>query len=445
MILDPHRSSELFPGPDPLHLTITWLPTVPLQLQVAHRMVVRLTSRPLEIFAAVSKPKYSFLRPTWRSKHSPSDGRNQLLRAITNGWHSIVGGYIVLRQSSPTNSASHALLDVSHSQSLRLGKIHQTDSFPGPSADEKNWNDRGPTGRRSDCSPTNMSQPVVEISPSNVVKRVLMTRRGMAAEFIQSTSNDRIEYRFCSRRHLFVAFEQCVRRDGETFVAGSPRSTRRDLTGKLTFIPAGHEYHEWHDPRVPTSLMYFYFDPIELEAQSALKISCLSLSPRLFFEDSTLFDTVFKLKKLVESQIAENRLYFEALAIVLVHELVRLDQNAVNVEPQVRGGLAAWQQRVVTTYIDEHLTDRISLATLAQLVRLSPYHFCRAFKKSFGVPPHKYHTIRRIERAKILLEKRPLSVTDIGLALGFSDTSSFTAAFRKTTGLTPSDYHRSLS
>ena len=114
-------------------------------------------------------------------------------------------------------------------------------------------------------------------------------------------------------------------------------------------------------------------------------------------------------------------------------------------EHNVRGGLAAWQQRIAATYIDEHLGEHISLATLAQLARLSPYHFCRAFKQSFGVPPHRYHTSLRIERAKVLLEKHPISVTEIGITLGFSDTSSFTVAFRKATGLTPTGYHRSVA
>ncbi len=62
---------------------------------------------------------------------------------------------------------------------------------------------------------------------------------------------------------------------------------------------------------------------------------------------------------------------------------------------------------------------------------LSPFHFCRAFKKSFGVPPHRYHTGRRIERAKAMLAKQALSVTEIGLAVGFSETSSLSAASRK--------------
>jgi len=74
------------------------------------------------------------------------------------------------------------------------------------------------------------------------------------------------------------------------------------------------------------------------------------------------------------------------------------------------------------------------LATLAAQARLSPHYFCRAFKQSFGVPPHRYHTSRRIEEAKTLLAKPSSSVTEIGLTMGFQETSSFTVAFHRTTG-----------
>ena len=129
---------------------------------------------------------------------------------------------------------------------------------------------------------------------------------------------------------------------------------------------------------------------------------------------------------------------------MLAHELLRLQQGSAPAKQLVRGGLAAWQQRMVTTYIEEHLAEPILLATLAGLAGLSTYHFCRAFKQSFGLPPHRYHTSRRIEHAKTLLAKPALSVTNIGMRVGFSETSSFTAAFRKATGLTPSAHHRSL-
>ena len=77
-----------------------------------------------------------------------------------------------------------------------------------------------------------------------------------------------------------------------------------------------------------------------------------------------------------------------------------------------------------------------------QFVGLSTFHFARAFKRTFGQPPHRYYVSRRIEGAKALLAARGHSVTDVALALGFSETSAFASAFRKATGLTPSEYRR---
>jgi AraC family transcriptional regulator len=215
-----------------------------------------------------------------------------------------------------------------------------------------------------------------------------------------------------------------------------------DLRKKLTFVPAGHEYHECHDLQTLSRVTFFYLDPAKMPVLS--ETGAVDLAPRLYFENAAIWDTALKLTKLIESAGASNRPYLEALGTVLAYELARLDSGTARIQTPVRGGLAAWQQRVVTEYIEEHVDEQISLATLAQLVRLSTYHFCRAFKQSFGIPPHRYHTSRRIERAKILLAKPAPSVTDIGLTVGFSQTSSFTAAFRRATGLTPTGYSRSL-
>jgi AraC family transcriptional regulator len=144
---------------------------------------------------------------------------------------------------------------------------------------------------------------------------------------------------------------------------------------------------------------------------------------------------------LIESG-SEDQHYCEALGVVLAHDLVHRNAGVRRTEPPARGGLAAWQERSVSAYIEEHITEQIPLSTLAQLVRLSPYHFCRAFKQSFGIPPHRYHNARRIEYARTLLAQPSSSVTEI--ALSFSETSSFTASFRKATGSTPTAYRRSL-
>lgn len=119
--------------------------------------------------------------------------------------------------------------------------------------------------------------------------------------------------------------------------------------------------------------------------------------------------------------------------------------RALRNEAQAKGGLAPWQQRAATAYIEEHLAEPIALCTLARLARLSPYYFCRAFKRSLGMPPHRYHSNRRIEHAKRLLAQPAPSVTEIGRIVGYGETSSFTTAFHKATGITPTAYRRSLT
>jgi AraC family transcriptional regulator len=81
---------------------------------------------------------------------------------------------------------------------------------------------------------------------------------------------------------------------------------------------------------------------------------------------------------------------------------------------------------------------------LAQLVGLSASYFCRAFSQSFGMPPQRFQSSRRIQRARILLTNRFASVTDVALAVGYEDASVFCRAFRRVTGLTPSAYRRNL-
>jgi AraC family transcriptional regulator len=300
-----------------------------------------------------------------------------------------------------------------------------------------------PTCLSEDAVTPDVIHPAVEISPPEAVTRHTVTGHGIVAESVQATSPSKIRYYFRAPMHLLVMHEKGERRDGETFVEGLPRSTLRNLERKLTFVPAGHEYHEWHDPRRHHRLMHFYFCPARFHSEQG--INDISVAPRLLFEDATLWHTALKLKMLVESPASGDQLYFEALGSLLVHELMRLNRGAPSVERRVQGGLAPWQQRIVLAYIEEHFNEPIPLTTLAQLARLSsPHYFCRLFKQSLGMPPHRYQTDRRMEQAKLLLARHAVSVTDIGLTVGFGGSNAFATAFRKATGFTPTDYRRSL-
>ncbi len=344
----------------------------------------------------------------------------------------------MLTNSPRTNGGSHFPLHRSGPRSSRGATVLSLDRGTVP----KPRHDRAGDECRSLCDrPTASMDCAVTIAPSDAVMRRAQSWGGMAAEFVQVTRHERMEFSFRAPCHLLAVYEQGERGDGETLIEGLPRSTIRNLKGKLTFVPAGHEYYERYEPRVLTRVVYFYLQTEKIPTLVGGACTDAALTPRLFFEDATLWDTALKVKRLLGTN---NQPYVDALGAVLAHELVRLNAGCQRIEAVARGGLAAWQQRIVISYIEEHLAEQIPLATLAQLVRLSPFYFCRAFKQSLGVPPHRYHNDRRIEHAKALLATPAPSVTDIALELGFSETSSFTAAFRRATGITPTSYHRSL-
>jgi len=285
----------------------------------------------------------------------------------------------------------------------------------------------------------------VDISPPAIVRRHSACWGLVQAEQLEVIRHESFDYEFKGSRHLLIASERAERHDGETLVDGLPRSNRREWNRRMTFIPAGHRFYGWQRPRALLRCTFIHIDPLSSLLSSELRFAEVEFRPRLFFFDPDIWATAVKLKGQLQHDCRSQRAYVEALAISLAHELTRTNEGGSPPIADDRGGLPGWQQKKVTLYMQEHLADEISLVSLAQLVQLSPFHFSRAFKRSFGMPPHRYLTNQRIERAKVLLAERKLSVTEIGLDVGFSETSSFTAAFRRVTGEAPTEYRRSLA
>src|SRR5215203_1794464 len=80
----------------------------------------------------------------------------------------------------------------------------------------------------------------------------------------------------------------------------------------------------------------------------------------------------------------------------------------------------------------------VSLPDVSAQANLSPYHFLRVHKLTFGETPHEFLTRLRIERAKTLLARGSHNVTEVG----FSSLGSFSALFNHRVGLSPSEYRR---
>jgi AraC family transcriptional regulator len=288
------------------------------------------------------------------------------------------------------------------------------------------------------------ADPLLRVSPAGAVSRRTASWPGMTVEIIEGRRRGRVDYHFCAPVHLLAVYERGARHDGGTVIEGLPKSDLQDCSRKLVFVPAGRRYHDWHEPRTLSRVVFIYIDPTHLAISLQSGFSSPLLAPRLFFEDRPLMETVLKLAALIENGSSDHRPYLEALGVVLAYELARINLTTQEAEARVNGGLAAWQRRKAAAYIDEHLAEPISLAALAQLVGLSSCYFCRAFRQSFGMPPQRYQLSQRIERAKALLARHAASVTDVSHTVGYADTSAFCTAFRRVTGLTPSAYRRNL-
>jgi AraC family transcriptional regulator len=280
--------------------------------------------------------------------------------------------------------------------------------------------------------------PTVKIASTKTANRLGMGWHWWFSETIRVPTGSKIEFRFQGHRHLLAMYNEGVRKTGETSIEGLPSSTLRRLAHRLTFVPAGCAFSEWHETATSTCVTLLYLDAAAFQNSGDSN----GYLPRVCFEDALVWETASRLKSTIESSQDKCLPYLAALSDVLAHELSRVSQTVVR-EPTVnRGGLASWQKRVVMDYIERHLGDQVCLLQLAELSRLSLHHFCRAFKQSFGIPAHQYQVRRRMEIAKLLLADPARSVTDIALTVGYAQTSSFSSAFLKTTGWTPTLYRR---
>ena len=96
----------------------------------------------------------------------------------------------------------------------------------------------------------------------------------------------------------------------------------------------------------------------------------------------------------------------------------------------------------ITRFMQEHLTEEISLSVLAEEFHLNPQYISQLFKSEIGVNFLAYLTNIRMERAKKLLLGTSLSIAEVSEQSGYGDYRVFTKVFKKSEGITPSQYRR---
>ena len=159
-----------------------------------------------------------------------------------------------------------------------------------------------------------------------------------------------------------------------------------------------------------------------------------------FFAEPVMYDPELRAEILLTHRVLEGPTSALERESRLLWTLARLIVRYADDRPQV--GAPPKEHRGVQrvrAYLDEHYAENVSLAQLAALAQLSPFHLLRSFRRQMNLPPHAYQIQARILRAKQLL-RAGVSCVDTALAVGFADQSHFTKRFKRIVGVPPGLY-----
>jgi AraC family transcriptional regulator len=232
--------------------------------------------------------------------------------------------------------------------------------------------------------------------------------------------------------HVGPSARVSCRRGGESH-NGSAVHGDIDIIPALT--AARWEMHDQNDTALilslPPSLLNtvaeeYGFDSRRVEIRNRFQI-----------RDVQLENICWALKSEMESNYPSGRLYMDSLAVSVTSRLVSTYSSMAHPPVEQSGGLGGRRLKQTLSYIEDHLSEDLSLSQLASISGISSSHFKSLFRESTGVPLHQYVIQRRLDRAKDLLMTGKLSIAEIALETGFSHQSHLARHLRRASGLSP--------
>jgi AraC family transcriptional regulator len=165
-------------------------------------------------------------------------------------------------------------------------------------------------------------------------------------------------------------------------------------------------------------------------------------APNFGARDLVMFGLAQALAGAMERPGEGTAMFSDCIALAFFAHIIRAYGGVPIGGPNARGGLAAWQLQRARDFINVNLAHDPSIAEIAHECGLSSGYFARAFKQSTGVPPYRWLTKLRAERAKELLKDPRCELADIALLCGFVDQSHFTRVFSRSEGYSPGRWRR---
>ena len=232
--------------------------------------------------------------------------------------------------------------------------------------------------------------------------------------------------------HVGQAAKVSCRRGGENH---SGSAVHGDIDIIPAYTAARWEMHDPNDTALILSLPSVLMNTVAEE--NGFDSRHLEIRNRFQIRDTQLENICWALKSEMESNYPSGRLYVDSLAISVASRLVASHSSIAPHPAKQNGGLGGRRLKLTLAYIDDHLSEDLTLSQLASIAGISASHFKTLFRQSIGVPLHQYVVQRRLDRAKDLLMAGKLSIAEIALASGFSHQSHMARHLRRASGLSP--------
>jgi AraC-like DNA-binding protein len=258
------------------------------------------------------------------------------------------------------------------------------------------------------------------------------------ADIVKRKGFSRQETRIVLNRHTFLINLQGEARLGEDFVDGRSIGFRPRRPGSLIFIPALHEWTGWDEGDEAGAYLMLAIDPRFTERTFSTE-HIDTLRPVIGFRNNLIESSLQRISYEVRNPDQVSSVMAESQALQAIAQLMRLDGAGW---APVKGGLSPFDLKRVTTLIEDRIAVPPSLDELAGVIGVSRRHFSRAFKQSTGKTLYGYMTEHRLKRAVDLLRDAKMSATEIAIDCGFSSSSHFAYVFKKSVGVTPTEYRR---
>ncbi|MDP4109456.1 MAG: AraC family transcriptional regulator [Bacillota bacterium] len=136
------------------------------------------------------------------------------------------------------------------------------------------------------------------------------------------------------------------------------------------------------------------------------------------------------------------------IAGMILTEIIRLSKNNIESATPSDGSDDTSRDNAnldrAVDYLKEQYVTAFSIEEAARVAGLSPYYFIRAFKAHTGKTPYNFYIDFKIGKAKELLINRDVSITDVALSCGYSNSGHFSTVFKRKTGISPTEFKRAI-